>query len=238
MQTVKSLMDELKKKGKEKTRIIFARHGAPIERTIGVSVADLKVIAKSIKGQQSLAYELYETGNMDAMYLAGMVADGAQMSSKQLDGWAEGSFGIPMIAEYTVPWVAVENPEGRELALKWIRSKKEYVAAAGWCTYAGFLATKADEELDLKEIESLLGKIVKEIEKSQGRERYAMNYFVIAVGSYVKPLLKQAKAAAQNIGEVSVEMGHTACKAPVASAYIAKIESAGRQGKKRKTMRC
>jgi hypothetical protein len=62
--------------------------------------------------------------------------------------------------------------------------------------------------------------------------------FVISVGGYVKPLLKQAKAAARQIGTVSVDMGDTACKVPLATAYIEKMEAAGRIGKKRKTMRC
>ena len=43
-----------------------------------------------------------------------------------------------------------------------------------------------------------MGTVVKEIGKAQGRERYKMNGFVIAVGTYVKPLSKKAKAAAQN----------------------------------------
>jgi len=34
-----------------------------------------------------------------------------------------------------------------------------------------------------------------------------MNGFVIAVGSYVKPLLQKAKAAAKQIGNVSVDVG-------------------------------
>jgi hypothetical protein len=61
---------------------------------------------------------------------------------------------------------------------------------------------------------------------------------VIAVGTFVKPLSKQAKAAARQIGTISVEMGETACKVPVATAYIEKIEAAGRAGQKRKTIRC
>jgi 3-methyladenine DNA glycosylase AlkD len=73
MPTVKSVMAELKKKGSEKTRKIYARHGMATERIFGVSMADLKVIAKTIKGLQALACELYKTGNLDAMYLAGMV---------------------------------------------------------------------------------------------------------------------------------------------------------------------
>ncbi len=57
---------------------------------IGVSVADLKVIAKTIKGQQALACELYATGNMDAMYLAGMIADGSQMTRKTIERLGRG----------------------------------------------------------------------------------------------------------------------------------------------------
>jgi 3-methyladenine DNA glycosylase AlkD len=197
MITVTSVMAELKKKGTEKTRKTYARHGMATERMFGVSMADLKVIAKTIKGQQALACELYETSNLDAMYLAGMVADGSQMSKKQLNDWAEGAANLQMISEYTVPWVTVENPDAGELAMQWIKSRKEHVACAGWCTYAGLVATKPEEELDLSEIEGLLGTIVKEIKGAQNRVRYTMNGFVIAVGTYVKPLLKQAKSVGQ-----------------------------------------
>jgi 3-methyladenine DNA glycosylase AlkD len=238
MPTVASIMAELKKKGTEKTRKIYARHGMATDNMFGVSVADLKVIAKTIKGQQALACELYETGNLDAMYLAGMVADGSQMTPKQLNAWAEGAANLQMIAEYTVPWVTVENPRGRDLAMQWIKSKKEHVASSGWCSYSGLLATKADEALDLAEIEGLLGTVVKGIKSAQNRVRYTMNGFVIAVGAYVKPLSKQAKATALKIGVVSVDVGDTACNVPLATAYIEKIEAAGRVGQKRKTIRC
>jgi hypothetical protein len=122
--------------------------------------------------------------------------------------------------------------------MQWIKSKKEHIAACGWCTYTGLVATKSDDALNLAEIEQLLATVVKEIKTAPNRVRSAMNAFVIAVGGYVKPLSKQAKAAAQQIGAVSVDVGNTACKVPLATAYIAKIEAAGRLGQKRKTIRC
>jgi len=143
-----------------------------------------------------------------------------------------------MIAEYTVPWVTVENAQARELALQWMKSKKERVACSGWCAYSGLVATQPDDALNLAEIKDLLGAIVKGINSAQNRVRYTMNGFVIAVGGYVKPLLKDAKVAARQIGEVSVDVGDTACNVPLAIAYIEKIEAAGRAGKKRKTIRC
>ncbi len=238
MPTVASIMAELKKKGTAQTQKTYARHGMAPENTFGVSIAELKGIAKTIKGQQSLACELYETGKMEAMYLAALVVDGKQMTAKQLDAWAENACSLRMIAEYTVPWVTVENPSARELALKWMKSKKELVAAAGWCTYSGIVAMTPDDALDFAEIEKLLGTVVKDIKTAANRVRYTMNGFVIAVGSYVKPLSKQAKAAAKQIGAVTVDVGDTDCKIPVATPYIEKIESAGQLGQKRKTIRC
>lgn len=238
MQALASVMAELESKGSEKTRKTYARHGVPIERMFGVSVADLKAIAKTIRKQQALALELYATGNLDAMYLAGMVADGALMTEAQLQAWAEGAANMTMISEYTMPWVTVEHPQGRALALKWMDSPEEHVAAAGWCTYSGLLATKPDEDLDKTEIQRLLARAAKEIGAAQNRVRYTMNGFVIAVGSYVKPLASEAKSVARQVGAISVDMGDTACSVPLATAYIQKIEALGRVGAKRKTIRC
>ncbi len=236
MNTVKQVMAELKTKGNEQTLAIVRRLGAP-SNTFGVKAADLKVIAKSIKGNQELAYKLYETGNGDAMYLAGLVADGSQMSKKQLQSWVKAADWI-WLSEYTVAWVAAESPHARDLALKWMDSKKESIATSGWNTYAGIVANRPDEDLDFAEIKELLDRLVKEIDRAPNRVRYTMNAFVIAVGSYVRPLLKHAKAAAKKIGTVSVDMGETACKVPNAIEYIQKVETAGRVGKKRKTTKC
>ena len=235
MATVASVMAELQSLGTVKTREIYARHGMAADKILGVSMADLKVIAKGIKGEQQLACDLYETGIVDAMYLAGMVADGRKLTRGQLEVWAAGAVGLPMIAEYTVPWMAVDNQLGREMAVQWIGGK---AAPSGWCTYSGLIATQADEALDLAAIEKLLAQIVKKIGGAENRERHTMNGFVIAVGAYVAPLTARAVAVAREIGKVSVDMGDTACTVPDAVAAIQKIEAAGRLGKKRKTIRC
>jgi 3-methyladenine DNA glycosylase AlkD len=232
--TAASVMAELKKKGTAQTRKIYGRHGMDPERVFGVSSADMKLIAKSIKGQQALAMQLYKTGIMEAMYVAGMVASGAKMSAQELQSWAEGSDGLQMIAEHTVPWVTVENACGAELAVRWMASTTEHVAVAGWSSYSGMVATKADGELNLKEIERLLGAVTKGIGKAKNRERYCMNRFVISAGSYVAPMAERAKAVAREIGVVKVDMGETACKVPLALEAIEKASGSA----KKKTIRC
>ncbi len=238
MGSVAGILADLKKKGKENYRAIYERHGTPKERSFGVLVSELKKIQKTIKGDQKLAMELYNTGMMEPMYLAGLVADGAKMSKKELQDWVEGSHGMPMIAEYTVPWVATENLAARELALEWMDSKEEAVASSGWFTYAGIVSVRPDGELDLAEIERLMQRAGKEIGKAPNRVKYTMNGFVISVGGYVKPLLQKAKAVAKQLGKVEVDVGETECKVPFALEHIEKMEKMGRVGKKKKTMKC
>src|SRR5262245_53899211 len=110
-------MKELASKGSAATKKTWLRHGAR-EPIFGVKTGDMKPIHKKIKGDQDLALKLYATGNGDAMYLAGMVADGSKMSRADLDRWAKEA-KWRMISGTTVPWVASEHPEGLAIALKW-----------------------------------------------------------------------------------------------------------------------
>lgn len=238
MTTAASILQELKSKGSPAIRKLYARHNMSADRVFGVKVGDLKLIAKSIKSQQTIACELLDSGNMEAMYLGGMVAHGSKVTAAQLNEWLSGLADLQMITEYTIPWLAIENPEGLELARSWIKSDQEHIAAAGWCTYSGLIATTPDADLDLAEIEALMHHIVQHIRNAPNRVRYTMNNFVIAVGTYIEPLHAQAKSIAKAIGVVVVDMGETACEVPDALSRIEKALASGKLGKKRKTVRC
>lgn len=234
--TLAETMKLLESKGSEQTRKTFRRHGAP-EAMFGVKVGDLKPIAKVIRGDQKLAMELYATGNSDAMYLAGLVADGAKMKKSELDSWAKQATW-QMISGSTVPWVASEHPDAVEIALKWIDSPKEEIAVAGWSTLACVVSVWPDETLPVKVLEALMKRVVKTIHASPNRVRYVMNSFIICCGTYVAPLAEKALAAAKTIGRVEVDMGQTACQVPEAASYIIKSRRGLPVAPKRKTARC
>jgi len=222
--------------GSAQTKKIFANHGAP-PTTFGVKIADMKTIVKRVKKNHELAKDLFNSGNGDAMYLAGLIGDETKMTKADLNKWAKKS-NWHMISEYSVPFVASESPHGWELALEWINSNRENVASSGWATLAAYISITPDEQLDIPVIEKLLDIISKDIHQSQNRVRHTMNNFVIAVGSYSPSLTKKAKEIATSIGKVEVNMGNTACKVPNAITYIEKVESMGKTGKKKKTARC
>jgi len=234
--TVEEVMNKLEALGSEQTRKTFRNRGA-VGPLFGVKVGDLKPLVKEVKRDQALVLALYDTGNSDAMYLAGLSVNPKTLAKETLQQWA-GAANWYMIAEYTVAWVAAESPYALELAREWMASGEEWIAVAGWSTYANYLSITPNEELDLEEIRRLLELAERTIHGERNRVRYNMNTFVIAVGSYVPALFDEAMETAEKIGKVEVNVGRTACKVPLASAYIRKVEEKGMTGKKKKTCRC
>ena len=233
--SAKEILKELEPLGSEGYRKILANHGVT-GPCYGVKIEHLKKVQKRIKKDYRLALDLYDTGVYDAMYLAGLIADDEQMTRKDLQRWVDKA-SAPL-ASFTVPWVAAGSPHAREIALKWIESDKDMEAAAGWATLGCLVAITEDSDLDHAELKRLLQRVQKDIHKAPNETRYKMNGFVIAVGTYVKPLNEFAKQTAEKIGEVTVDMGNTSCKVPFAADYIRKAEARGAIGKKRKTVKC
>lgn len=234
--TVDSIMDKLQALGTEQTKMTFIRHGAH-EPLFGVKVGDLKKLVKDVKKDQSLARALFNTGNSDAMYLAGLTVDPRTATKEMLQAWVEAANWYA-IAEYTVAWVAAESPHALELAREWIQSPDEMVATCGWSTYANYISMTADELLDHEEIAGLLRQVEATVHEERNRVRYTMNGFVIMVGSSVRALHEEAVKVAEAIGKVHVDVGQTACKVPLATEYIHKVEAAGKLGVKKKTCIC
>ena len=234
--TLSEVMTELESYGDDRTKNTLMNHGAK-EPFFGVKVADLKKILKKTKKNHELSLELYATGNSDAMYLAGLMADEKQITKAQLNSWVKDAYWS-YLSEYAVPWVAAETDFGFELGLEWIESKEETIAAAGWSTLSSYAAVNSDDKLDVKAYKALLTRAEKEIHNAQNRVKYTMNQFVISIGCYVEALTEEAVKTGERIGAVTVDMGGTACKVPLATTYIQKVIDKDRVGKKRKTARC
>jgi 3-methyladenine DNA glycosylase AlkD len=235
--TAKQILDELKPLGAESyKRMLFKNYGVK-EPCFGVKIGDLKKIQKRIKKDYQLALDLYDTGNYDAMYLAGLIADDARMTKNDLQRWVGNAYAGSLPGA-TVAWVAAGSPHGRELALEWIDSPKPLVAAAGWSTLSSLVALKDDADLDLPDLKRLLERVKNEIHQAPDAARYAMNGFIISVGSYVKPLTELALRIGEEIGPVTADLGNNNCQVFSAPEYIRKVEKHGSLGKKRKTVKC
>ena len=233
--TAQQILDEIKPLGRDSYRNVLVNHGIT-GPCYGVKIDELKKIQKCVKRDYRLALDLYETGIYDAMYLAGLIADDAKMTRKDLQSWVE--MANAPLAGSTVAWVAAGGPHGFEMALKWIDSSNELIAGAGWATLGSLVSIKGDAELDLSQLKELLQRVQKTIHQSPNGARRQMNNFVIDVGIYVASLSKFAIQIGEKIGPVTVDVGNTACKVPFPPECISKAEKRGAIGKKRKTAKC
>ncbi len=234
--TAAELVTQLEALGTAPYKKVLLNHGIK-EPVFGVKIEELKKFQKRIRKDYQLALDLYDTGVYDAQYLAGLIADETRMTKNDLRHWlATGN--CMALCGTIVAWVAAESRHGSELARDWIESKQENTAQVGWATLSSLVAISDDSQLDLAELGRLLQRVEQTIHQQPNAVRYAMNSFVICLGSYVRELTEPAVRAGEKIGPVSVDMGKTACKVPYSPDYIQKIQKRGTIGKKRKSARC
>ncbi len=234
--TSQEILDEIKPLGSDSYKRIIFKHGVQ-EPCYGVKISDLQKIVKRIKKDYQLALDLYNTGVYDAMYLAGLIADDAKMTKKDLKHWVAKAYCRPLCG-WTVAWVAAGSPHGWGLALEWIDSKKPLSAVAGWATLSSIVGITDDANLDLVVLKKLLQRVQKSIHSEPDDVRYHMNSFVIAVGSSVAPLTETAVQVGEKIGPVTADLGDNDCKVPYSPDYIEKVRNRGTIGKKRKSAKC
>ncbi|QTD39413.1 DNA alkylation repair protein [Sporosarcina sp. Te-1] len=231
-----TVMQELEALGKERTKKIYMSNGAH-EPVFGVATGAMKPMAKKIKINQPLAEELYATGNYDAMYFAGIIADPHAMTNLDYDRWMDGAY-FYMLSDYVVAVTLSESAIAQEVADLWIASGDELRMSAGWSCYCWLLGNRKDHEFSESKISDMLEIVKNTIHDSPERTKASMNNFLYTVGISYIPLHEKALETAKEIGivEINRENKKTSLLNPYES--IQKDLDKGRLGFKRKYVRC
>lgn len=233
---VETVMQELEALGKERTKKIYVSNGAH-EPLFGVATGEMKPIAKKIKKNQPLAEQLYATGNYDAMYFAGIIADPKAMTEAHFERWMDTAY-FYMLSDYVVAVTLAETDIAQEVADKWIASGDELRMSAGWSCYCWLLGNRSDVEFSESKIAQMLDKAEHTIHDSPERTKYAMNNFIYTVGVSYSPLHNKAVETAKAVGPVEVQRDKVKSNFLHASENIQKAADKGRLGFKRKYVRC
>ncbi|WHY54509.1 DNA alkylation repair protein [Peribacillus simplex] len=230
------VMQELEALGKERTKKMYISNGAH-EPLFGVATGAMKPIAKKIKISHRLAEELYSTGNYDAMYFAGIIADPKAMTESDYDRWMDAAY-FYMLSDYVVAVTLAESDIAQEVSDKWIASGEELRMSAGWSCYCWLLGNRLDVEFSESKISNMLDNVKNTIHDSPERTKSAMNNFLYTVGISYLPLHEKAVETAKAIGIVEVKRDKK--KSSFLNAYesIQKEVDKGRLGFKRKYVRC
>ncbi|GIO26582.1 DNA alkylation repair protein [Ornithinibacillus bavariensis] len=231
-----TVMQELEALGKERTKKIYMSNGAH-EPLFGVATGAMKPMAKKIKINQPLAEELYATGNYDAMYFAGIIADPKAMTASDFDCWMDDAY-FYMLSDYVVAVTLSESDIAQEVADQWIASGDELRMSAGWSCYCWLLGNRKDNAFSESKISSMLDMVKNTIHDSPERTKSSMNNFIYTVGISYLPGHEKAVETAKEVGIVEVKRENKKSSFLNALENIQKEIDRGRLGFKRKYVRC
>ncbi|MHA2028208.1 MAG: DNA alkylation repair protein [Candidatus Kariarchaeaceae archaeon] len=226
---LRTVMEQLRELGSEQKVKIYKRHGVNND-LFGVSIADLRKIKKTIKKDQNLAVELWETNNYDARMLATYIADPKEMSIALANDWVN-SIDYYILSE-TLSSLIEKTSVWRELMEVWMSSDMEYVKSTAYYVFAN--ALKSDKPITKEEIEDQLSIIKSSIHSESNRVKHTMNNALIAIGIFRPEFEKQAIEIAKSIGKVEVDHGKTSCKTPNAVDYIQRAITRNKARSKKK----
>ena len=89
MASVEEVLTKLKDKAKPDQLEGMARYGMTAERRLGVSVPNMRKMAKELGKDHNLALELWKTGIPEAMILAAMIDEPEKLTEKQMEDWVK-----------------------------------------------------------------------------------------------------------------------------------------------------
>lgn len=230
--TFKEVMKELESLGTEQTRKIYRNHGADIDQ-YGVSIANIKKLAKKLKGQHVVGMELLHSGNVDAIYLSQYVLNPQYLERSDLEEVIELTEYYMILDNVVAPLIARNEELVNELLYEYLESDNNRKQQVAYSVYSLVLGSYDDELIDYKHVKDTIEYVKHNIHSSENRVRYSMNNFLIAAAAANSDITDLSKEVAKHIGKVHVYMGKTSCKVPDAHSYIEKIEARGTIGKKR-----
>lgn len=125
----------LKSKSNPGNREGMARYGITVDKAFGVSMPELRALAKELSKDHELALALWDTGYHEAKILAGLIDDPRLVSEKQMDAWAAG-FDSWDVCDQCCSNLFDKTQFAYGKALAWTRDERELVRRAGYVMMA------------------------------------------------------------------------------------------------------
>lgn len=173
------MLQELRAAGTEKKRASAVRVGIPMENACGVSVGDIRTLAKALKGRPELAQPLWDTAVHEARVLATMVADPQTIRRTDIERWLRDVVSWDL-CDHLCGNLIRHRADAPNLIRRWIGSPKLYVRRAAFATIAE-LAVHG-KTLDDEVIVDLIQLVVEHAGDPRPHARQAASWALRSIG--------------------------------------------------------
>lgn len=135
MASVAEVLEKLRARARPDQLAGMARYGMATEQRLGVSVPDMRKIARETGRNHRLALDLWQTGIAEARIVASMVDVPAEVTAEQMDAWVN-NFNSWDVCDQVCMNLFDKTPLAWQKVLDWSRREEEFVKRAAFALIA------------------------------------------------------------------------------------------------------
>ena len=196
MASVTDVLDRLQSKAKPEQLEGMAKYGMTVEKRLGVSVPDMRKLAKEVGRDHKLALDLWRIGIAEARILAGMVGDPAKLTDEQMEEWVK-DINSWDVCDQVCMNLFEKNQLAWQKIIDWSEREEEFVKRTAFSLMA-CLAWHDKKASDEKFIE-LLNVITRAATDERNFVKKAVNWALRNIGKRNLNLNKAAINTAKEI---------------------------------------
>jgi 3-methyladenine DNA glycosylase AlkD len=174
----------------------MARYGINQHNNLGISIYLLRPLAKEIGINHALSLKLWNSTIHDARLLACFIDDPQQITSDQMDAWAE-DFDSWDICDQACTSLFDLSPLAYKKVFQWADKEKEFVKRAAFSLIAGLAVH--DKTATEQDFERFLSLCIRHSNDERNYVKKAVNWALRNIGKRNLSLNKKALKTAEEI---------------------------------------
>jgi 3-methyladenine DNA glycosylase AlkD len=183
------VMKKLKSMENRKNKEGMARFGIKTDKAYGISLYELRPLARKIGKDHKLAQKLWASKVHEARMLAAFIDEPEKVTEKQMERWVK-DFDSWDICDQTCSSLFDQTPYAYKKAVEWSKRKEEFVKRSGFVMMAAL--SVHDKKAKDKDFEKFFPIIIRESTDDRNFVKKAVNWALRQIGKRNKQLNKKA----------------------------------------------
>lgn len=194
--TAEEILERLRKMANPANVAGMSRYGINPENTLGISIPKLRLLAKEIGKDHSLAQDLWTSGIHEARILAAFIDDPKQVTEAQMEQWAA-DFDSWDVCDQVCGNLFDRTPYAYQKAVDWSSREAEFVKRSGFALMAWLPVH--DKKARDEQFELFFPAIIAQSTDSRNFVRKSVNWALRNIGKRNRWLNQRAIETAQEI---------------------------------------
>jgi 3-methyladenine DNA glycosylase AlkD len=199
MVSIDGILIRLKKKGRPDQLNGMARYGIAIENRLGVSIPDLRKMAKELGKDHKIALNLWKTGIPDARILAAMIDEPDKVTEKQMEDWVK-DINSWDVCDQVCMNLFEKTPLAWKKTHEWSKREEEFVKRTAYSLIASL--AWHDKKTEDRKFIKLLSIIEFGATDERNYVKKAVNWALRNIGKRNHKLNQAAIKAAKKISQI------------------------------------